>query len=108
MYVYADSSSIAELLPMFFGILIGLAILLGIVYIILKKKDNNKPLTTKKVKILEKPVSQGNVAWYVVECEDGERLKLRSFKNNSVIITVGDEGILGYRGITIQSFKRLK
>lgn len=46
------------------------------------------------------------VGWYVVECEDGERLKLRSFEPNKLLVSVGDVGILGYSGQTIQTFNR--
>ena len=76
------------------------------VFFFIKRQDNNKELITKKVKILEKPVQQGNIEWYVVECESGERLKLRSFQANNLIITVGDVGMISYRGCTIQTFQR--
>lgn len=69
-------------------------------------QDNYKELLTQKVTLLEIPVQQGNVGWYVVECEDGERLKLRSFQANNIIIAVGDVGIISYKGQTIQSFQR--
>ncbi|MGN1113240.1 MAG: hypothetical protein ACI4RP_08550 [Acutalibacteraceae bacterium] len=62
----------------------------------------------RKVKILEKPIQQGNVEWYVVELENGVRTKLRSLKENQIKITVGDVGTIVYRGKTIQSFQRLK
>ncbi len=78
---------------------------MGILFFV-KRQDNNKELMTRKVKVLEKPVQQGNVEWYVVECENGERLKLRSFQANNVIIAVGDVGILSYKGKTIRSFQR--
>ena len=45
------------------------------------------------------------VEWFVVEFENGERKKLRNFHGETVIIAVGDEGIMEYRGITIQSFR---
>ena len=43
-----------------------------------------------------------------MEFENGERKRLRSFHGLTVLITVGDEGIIEYRGITIQSFRPLK
>ena len=43
----------------------------------------------------------------LVEFENGERKKLRSFHADTIFIAVGDEGILEYRGITIQSFRPL-
>lgn len=106
MYVQTRSIDLAEMLPIFFGILIGLAIIVWIFYVVVKKQDDNKELITRKVKILEKPVQQGNIEWYVVECENGERLKLRSFQGNKLIVSVGDVGIIKYRGKTVQSFKR--
>ena len=39
--------------------------------------------------------------------ENGERKKLRSFHADTIFIAVGDEGILEYRGITIQAFHPL-
>lgn len=108
MYVRVNSNKIVEMLPMFFAILIGIAVCVWVIFLLLKKKDESKQLITRTVKVLEKPVQQGMVEWYLVECENGERLKLRSFKANSLIITVGDKGIMGYRGQTIESFKRLQ
>ncbi len=102
------SSSISneELMVIFiFLIIIGVAAWVG--YFILKSKDNSKPLQTAKVKILEKPYQKGNLEWYVVEFENGQRTKLRNFHGTTVLITVGDEGIIEYRGITIQSFRPL-
>lgn len=53
----------------------------------------------------KKPIQQGNVEWYVVECENGERIKLRSFQANNLILSVGDKGLFGYQGKTIKTFK---
>ncbi len=106
MYVQTRSVDLAEMLPIFFGVLIGLAIIVWIFYAIVKKQDDNKELITRRVKIIEKPVQQGNVEWYVVECENGERMKLRSFQGNKLIISVGDTGIIKYKGKTVQSFQR--
>ena len=66
-------------------LVIGIASWIG--YFILKSKDNSKPLEKSKV--------------------NGERKKLRSFHADTIFIAVGDEGILEYRGITIQSFRPL-
>ena len=106
MYVQTRSVDLAEMLPIFFGVLIGLAIIVWIFYAIVKKQDDNKELITRRGKIIEKPVQQGNVEWYVVECENGERMKLRSFQGNKLIISVGDTGIIKYKGKTVQSFQR--
>lgn len=58
-------------------LVIGIASWIG--YFILKSKDNSKPLEKAKVKILEKPVQKGNIEWYVVEFENGERKNLEVF-----------------------------
>lgn len=107
MYVVTTNEvDIAKVLPMFFTIIIGIGIIFLIIYYFIKKKDSNKELIIKKVRVLEKPVQQGNIEWYIVECEDGERLKLRSFQANRIMITVGDTGVISYRGQTIQEFKQ--
>lgn len=106
MYVQVGGPDWGKIIPLFLGILVGVCILMVLFYLLMKKKDSMKPLITAKVKILEKPIQQGNVEWYVVECENGERLKLRSFRANQIIITIGDEGTIRYRGKTIQSFQR--
>lgn len=106
MHVYVNSSELAKYFPIFFVALIGVCIVMWLLVVFLKKKDNSQPMQTIKAKILEKPIQQGNIEWYVVECEDGRRLKLRSFQSNHLIITVGDVGVISYKGKTIQSFKR--
>lgn len=107
MYVIRrESMDLAEILPIFFGVLIGLSIVLILAYMFLKNKDKDKKLISQKVTVLEKPVQQGNVEWYVMECENGDRIKLRSFQGNSLFISVGDKGIVSYRGQTVESFKR--
>lgn len=71
-----------------------------------KSKDLSMPLITQRAKILEKTLSQGNIEWYNVELEDGQRLKLRNLNAKTMIITAGDIGILSYQGKTIVDFKR--
>lgn len=102
-----SSSDTASFLTGFLIVLIVVGICAWFGYFWLKTKDNSKPLKTAKVKILEKPVQQGNIEWYVVEFENGERKRLRNFHGTTVLITVGDEGIIEYQGITIQSFRSL-
>lgn len=106
MYVRRESMDLVEILPIFFGVLIGICIVFILAYVFLKNKDKNKKLISKKVTVLEKPVQQGNVEWYVMECENGDRIKLRSFQGNSLFISVGDKGVVSYRGQTVESFKR--
>ena len=69
-----------------------------------RTKDNSKPLQRREAKIVEKPTKTPTVEWCVVEFENGERMKLRNFHVDTVIIAVGDVGIIDYRGITIQAF----
>ncbi len=92
-----------------FGILLTLILvcILSFIFVkLVKHGDSNKPLVTKKVVILEKKLSQGNIEWYNIETSDNERLQLRNFNANKIIITAGDHGILSYRGKTIVAFER--
>ena len=102
------SDELAEMLPVAFAGLIIIMVIAMVVFYFVKKQDDHKELIRREVKILEKPVQQGSVEWYVVECENGERIKLRSFQANTMIISVGDEGTIEYRGSTIQAFHRKK
>ncbi|MDO4452210.1 MAG: hypothetical protein Q4B89_05205 [Lachnospiraceae bacterium] len=95
-----------EIVPMFFAIMVGILVILMIAYVFYQNKDKKKELISKKVTVLEKPIQQGNIEWYVMESENGERMKLRSFQGNSLFISVGDRGIVSYRGETIETFKR--
>ena len=107
---YRRSIDFAEILPLVLGILIGICIVVCLLSFFImrtiEKEDSKKELITRKVKIIEKPVQQGKIEWSVVECDNGERLKLRSFKGNTMLISVGDTGTIQYRGKTIQSFHR--
>ncbi|EGG81284.1 hypothetical protein HMPREF9477_01744 [Lachnospiraceae bacterium 2_1_46FAA] len=106
MYVSRNSMDFWEIVPMFFAIMVGILVLLMLAYVFYQNKDKKKELISKKVTVLEKPIQQGNLEWYVMEDENGERMKLRSFQGNSLFISVGDKGIVSYRGETIESFKR--
>lgn len=106
MRIEIDGSDIIDNLPIILGVFLGIMVIALVFYFIVRMQDNNKKLVTRKVKVLEKPVQQGNIEWYVVECENGERLRLRSFHADSIIIAVGDTGIVHYKGKTIQSFQR--
>ena len=106
MNVNGNSIDLVEVILIFSGVLIGICILAILFFAFVKNKDKNKELISKKVTVLEKPIQQGNVEWYVMECQNGDRIKLRSFQGNSLFISVGDKGIVSYRGQTIESFKR--
>lgn len=106
MYVSRNSMDFWEIVPMFFAIMVGILVLLMLAYVFYQNKDKKKELISKKVTVLEKPIQQGNLEWYVMEGENGERMKLRSFQGNSLFISVGDKGVVSYRGEAIESFKR--
>ena len=72
----------------------------------IKKSDKNKPVFATRAKILEKITDTLFVGWYLVEFENGERLKLRTFEPRKVFFSAGDIGILRYQGITILSFQK--
>ena len=105
MYVRRNAMDFWEIVPMFFAIMVGILVILMIAYVFYQNKDKKKEMHSKKVTVLEKPIQQGNIEWYVMESENGERMKLRSFQGNSLFISVGDRGIVSYRGETIETFK---
>lgn len=97
---------LGEMLPIFFGVLIVCFLVALIVYFIVKNQDNRKPRVGRKGKVIEKYLQQGNIEWYVIECENGERLRLRNLQGSKVILSVGDKGTIIFRGRTIQEFRR--
>ena len=99
-----NMDDLIALFPVLFGILIAMAILAWVAVYFVKRMDNNKPLITRRVKILEKIYSLGEIEWYVVEFENGERLKLRNLNAHKMILSAGDVGILRYKGMTIDTF----
>lgn len=106
-YVERRSFSILEVLPIIFGVLIGLIIILLIVNNILKNQDSKKELIVCRVTVIEKLSQQGNIGWYIMEMENGKRIKIRSFKSNTILLFAGDKGILKYRGQTLEDFQRI-
>ena len=109
MTVRIDNSGVdkfGEAFPVIFAILVILMLVVIAANFILRTKDDSKEAIRRKVKILEKQSNAG-AEWYIVECENGERLRLRNFQGYKVFITVGDEGILEYKGLTIKSFQKL-
>ncbi|MCH5212677.1 MAG: hypothetical protein J1G06_06660 [Oscillospiraceae bacterium] len=103
---YISNEDLTDGLMILVGVVIGLAIICGIIHAIIRNSDNGKPLNSCNVKILEKISSQGKIAWYVVEKENGVRLRLRTFHANTLFISEGDAGTITYRGKTITSFAR--
>lgn len=71
-----------------------------------KNKDSDKPFMSGYGTIKEKTCSDIGIDLYIVEFENGNRLRMRIFDNKSLILTLGDYGVVGYRGNTIYSFQR--
>lgn len=90
------------------------AILLGIVFIMMKKdnaRNKAEPLQTKSAKVLEKEqIPAGQVVigsiWVVFELENGERIRLYVKEHSSVYY--GDKGMLTWQGNRVVSFERSK
>lgn len=94
-----------------FGVLIILlicALLYTVVIIIIKinkSYDKKERLIRRKAKILEKVVKYGQITWFVVEFENGERIRLRALNGTGLLITAGDVGIISFRGKTIEKIQ---
>ena len=56
-----NMDDLIALFPVLFGILIAMAILAWVAVYFVKRMDNNKPLITRRVKILEKIYSLGEI-----------------------------------------------
>ena len=95
-----------EFLPFACIIAVILIALLFVAVYFIKKQYNKQPLITRRCKVVEKTLNV--IEWDVVEFENGERKKLRNLEANTIIISEGDIGVITYRGITIESFKREK
>ena len=89
----------------FIILLIALVIIMVIFYLI-KRGCGRRKLITKRIKIKRKVVKSKNVEWYIAECQNGERLKLKNPRASTLLISIGDIGIVSYRGKVIQSFMR--
>ena len=84
----------------------GFAILVWTIFYFIKKSDKNKPVFATRAKILVFFFVFFFVVLFLVEFENGERLKLRTFEPRKVFFSAGDIGILRYQGITILSFQK--
>lgn len=100
-----NSGALAILIGLFVFLILA-AMFSGVMYCVGKNMDNNKALITKRVTILEKTLQQGKIEWYIVQEDNGERMKLRNLKADSLFISEGDRGVITYKGITIQNFVR--
>ena len=84
-------SDIGKYIPMFLAILVVFVVVMLFLCIFVMNKDNGKELKTKRAKILEKPVQQGNIEWYVVEFENGVRGVAMNLEDSNVgVILMGD------------------
>lgn len=106
-YVERRSINILEILLIMFGVLIGIVIVLLVVNRIITNGDAKKELIVCRVTVIEKLSQQGSIGWYIMETENGQRIKIRSFKANTILLSVGDKGILKYRGRTLEDFQRI-
>ena len=92
----------------FAAIIIG--IIIAVIFVLAVKssinnKDMDKPLITEHGRIVEKTLSQVDMEWYIVELDNHQRVKMRNPHPNSVLLSVGDYGEIGYKGNTICSFR---
>ena len=85
MDIQTDNSDMIIMIPIIFCGLVIMAIIILALYYFVKKQDDNKELVTQMVKVLEKPVQQGNIEWYVVECENKKGIRCRSRKSFKII-----------------------
>lgn len=108
MNVYISATRSSESMDILF-IVAGVIVVCLVIWVLVDFwKDKSQPMQMIRVKIVEKPINQqlGIANWYVVECENGRRLKLRTVYNNQILIKEGDIGVISYKGKTIQSFQR--
>ena len=109
MIISISRYDIEDMVAFVIAVWIVIALILAIAVVVcycIRRSDDTKPLISKKVRVLEKPTQNGNIEWYIMECVDGQRLKLRSFQASTLLISVGDVGIVTFRGETIQRFDR--
>ena len=109
MIISISRYDIEDMVAFVIAVWIVIALILAIAVVVcycIRRSDDTKPLIPKKVRVLEKPTQNGNIEWYIMECVDGQRLKLRSFQASTLLISVGDVGIVTFRGETIQRFDR--
>lgn len=97
---------IEDLFVPMFGMLLVLGVIACVLFFVIKKRDEHKPTVRKRGKIIEKPQQTSSmVYWVTVEFEGGQRMKLRVF-DKTIILAVGDVGIIEYSGQTIQKFEK--
>ena len=69
-----------------------------------RHKDDNKPMKEESGKTLEKVHGKLNEEYFLVEFSSGERKRLQSFPAGTICATVGEKGIIRYKGDSIVGF----
>lgn len=114
------SESVADNVGIFFLVIVVLAVVaIGVAYAMAKtvKEDDDKPAVRSKGRVLEKYVENRDanaifaklnlrIEWIVIECENGNRLRLRNLPANNIQLLPGDQGEFMYRGETLYRFDR--
>lgn len=100
---FLDSISFKDFCVLITGPMIGIAVI-ALVLTIMRIRQKNKPLIKKHVKVIEKTTTNNQIEWFVVEMENGGRVRLRNFNADKILILEGDTGEISYRGITIEGF----
>lgn len=105
-YYIGTGDELTVILFILVGVLVFLGVGIWIACYCIVENDKSKPLSRARVKILEKTAPGRHVEWYVIQFENGERRRMRNLHPERLILTVGDIGIMEYRGITVESFRR--
>lgn len=81
------------------------------------KRDDANPSWQLMGRVLEKNVEvqhekgayeyEYSIEWIIVECDNGERRKIRNVKPQEILIAVGDHGEFTLRGTTVYDFRRI-
>lgn len=112
--------SVADNVGIFFLAIVVLAVAaIGVACAMAKtvKMDDNKPAVRSRGRVLEKYVENRDanaifaklnlrIEWIVIECENGNRLRLRNLPANEIQLLPGDQGEFMYRGETLYRFDR--
>lgn len=106
-YFIIDTDMVFEVVVFMIVLMVVLGGGCWIAYFCIRGNDKAKPLCRARVKILEKRMGAINThEWYVVQFENGERRQMSNYHAGRLILTVGDVGIMEYRGNTVESFRR--
>ena len=73
-----------------FIILLLIVVIITVIFYLIKRGCGQRKLITKRIKIKRKVVKSKNVEWYIAECQNGERLKLKNPRASTLLISIGD------------------